>query len=397
MKSIASCTFETCPVAASPYGYPPSAAAGAIFFIIHLGSFVACLVYSFYLAERNRWLEFSIPISIGCLLESIGYAIRIGSASDPWDVSLYAASTAFIIIPPAFISAAIYFTIPEAIKILGVEHSPIRVLRYAVLTWIDAVGFVFQFIGIVISFSDLSSDTGLGHNARIGSPIIATGMAIQAVSLLIHIGLFGVVLFRAAVANSQFGYTTFHPVHGYVPMAHRFKFFLAMLLLSAMCLFARALYQTVVLANGLESWTAKNQALFAGLDGFLVAEAVVGLCVAHPVTFLRDGIEKRLGSRAINDTPEDQFMGSQFIESQYRQSSLTESRSVESRPVASPWIESHRVESPLAENQHFDIQTRQSQYRASQYRASQYSMSQYSVASRRSTMEPMGGGQVPWK
>ncbi|KAI1465799.1 RTA1 like protein-domain-containing protein [Daldinia caldariorum] len=381
MRSIASCTFETCPVAASPYGYPPSAAAGVIFFIIHLGSFVACLVYSFYLAEMNRWLEFSIPISIGCLLESIGYAIRIGSASDPWDVSLYAASTAFIIIPPAFISAAIYLTIPEAIKILGAEHSPISVWRYIVLTWIDAAGFVFQFIGLVVSFSDISSDTGLGHNSRVGSPIIATGMAIQAISLLIHIGLFGVVLFRAAVANSQFGYTTFHPVHGYVPMAYRFKFFLAMLLLSAMCLFARALYQTVVLANGLGSWTAKNQALFAGLDSFLVAEAVVGLCVAHPVTFLRDGIEKRLGSRATNDMADEQrisqFMGNQFMESQYRQRSLTESRSVESPPIESTRVESPPVEIPPMENQHLDIQNRQSQYRASQHWNSQYRASQY--------------------
>ncbi|KAG4220796.1 hypothetical protein PC116_g30725 [Phytophthora cactorum] len=177
-------------------------------------------------------------------------------------------------------------------------------------------------------------------------------------------------------------------------MAHRFKFFLAMLLLSAMCLFARALYQTIVLANGLESWTAKNQALFAGLDGLLVAEAVVGLCVAHPVTFLRDGIEKRIGSRATSAMTEEQrisqFMGSQFMESQYRQSNLTESQPVESQPMGNL---------PM-ENQHLDIQNMESQYRASQYRASQYSMSQYSVASRRSTMEPIGpigGGQTPWK
>ncbi|KAI8965805.1 RTA1 like protein-domain-containing protein [Daldinia sp. FL1419] len=346
MRSIASCTFDTCPVAASPYGYPPSAAAGVIFFIIHLGSFVACLVYSFYLAENKKWLEFSIPISIGCLLESICYAFRIGSSADPWNVSLYAASTTFMIIPPAFVSAAIYFTIPEAIKVLGVEHSPISITRYALLTWIDAFGFIFQFVGIIISFSDLSSDTGLGNNARVGSPVIATGIVIQAISLILFILLFGIVLFRAAIANSQFGYTTFHPVHGYVPIAHRFKIFLAMLLVSAMCLFARALYQAIVLGNGLESFTAKNQALFAGLDSLLVAEAVVGLCVAHPVTFLRDGIEKRVGSRTISAMTEEQRISQE-----------------------------------------------------SQYRASQYSMSQYSVASRGSTMEPMppmGGGQIPW-
>ncbi|OTB14273.1 hypothetical protein K445DRAFT_134883 [Daldinia sp. EC12] len=121
MRSIAICTFETCPVSVSPYGYPPSAAAGAIFFIIHLGSFVACLVYSFYLAEKNRWLEFSIPISIGCLLESIGYAIRIGSASDPWDVSLYAASTTFVTISPAFISAALVKPLPSYSMLAALE------------------------------------------------------------------------------------------------------------------------------------------------------------------------------------------------------------------------------------------------------------------------------------
>ncbi|OTB14274.1 hypothetical protein K445DRAFT_319086 [Daldinia sp. EC12] len=182
-------------------------------------------------------------------------------------------------------------------------------------------------------------------------------------------------------------------------MAHRFKFFLAMLLLSAMCLFARALYQTIVLASGLDSWTAKNQALFAGLDGLLVAEAVVGLCVAHPVTFLRDGIEKRIGSRATSAMTEEQrisqFMGSQFMVSQYRQSNLTESQPVESQSMGNQATGNLPVE-----NQHLDIQNMESQYRASQYRASQYSMSQYSVASRRSTMEPIGpigGGQTPWK
>lgn len=203
-------------------------------------------------------------------------------------------------------------TIPEAIKILGVEHTLIDVTRYPLLIWIDVVGFVLQLVGIIISFSDLSVDRGLGHNAQIGSPIIATGMAIQAVSLIILIGLFAIVLLRASVANRQFGYTTFNPIHGFVPVAHRFKFFVAMLLISAMCLFARSLYQTVVLANGLGSYTAKNQALFAGLDSLLVIEAIVGLVVAHPARFLRNGLDKRFGSRTTSVMIEEQGSLSQF-------------------------------------------------------------------------------------
>ncbi|KAI1097815.1 RTA1 like protein-domain-containing protein [Jackrogersella minutella] len=297
MRSIASCNFDTCPVAASPYGYPPSSAAEAIFFVIHVVSLVACSLYSFYLADSKRWLEFSIPISVACLFESIGYGVRIGSSIDPWNVAFYATSTTFIIVAPTFISAAIYLTLPEAIKILGVEHSLINIAYYPFLIWIDVVGFVLQLTGIIISFSDLSVDTGIGPNAKIGSPIIATGTALQGVSLILFLVLFSIVLLRASVANRQFGYTTFHPVHGFVPIAHRFKFFVAMLLVSAMCLFARALYQTVIMVDGLDSWTAKNQALFAGLDSLLIAEAVVGLVIAHPVRFLRDGLKKRLASR----------------------------------------------------------------------------------------------------
>lgn len=106
MRSIAECTFETCPVAASPYGYPPSTAADALFFVIHIGALFACLLYTFYLADPNRrWLEFSIPVSIACLFEAIGYAVRLGSATDPWNVALYATSTSFILVAPAFVSA----------------------------------------------------------------------------------------------------------------------------------------------------------------------------------------------------------------------------------------------------------------------------------------------------
>lgn len=165
----------------------------------------------------------------------------------------------------------------------------------------DIVGFILQLVGIVISFSDLSVNTGLGPHVKTGSPIIAVGVALQAISLLIFLFLFSVVLFHAAMAHSQFGYTTFHPQHGFVPMAHRFKFFVAMVLVSTMCLIGRDLYQVTILAEGLDSWNAKNQALFAGLDGLLVAEAVVGLVIAHPVRFLRDGIEKR--QRSGSATP----------------------------------------------------------------------------------------------
>ncbi|KAI1766175.1 RTA1 like protein-domain-containing protein [Hypoxylon sp. FL1150] len=313
MGSIAECTFDTCPVAASPYGYPPSTIADAIFFIIHIGSLLACLLYSYYLTDSNkRWLNFSIPVSIACLFEAIGYAVRLGSVSDPWNVALYATSTSFLLVAPALVSAGIYMTIPETIAILGVEHSLVNTTHYPHLIWIDVVGFVLELVGIIISFSDLSPDRGLGPHIELGNPIIAAGIGLQSLSLICFLVLFAVVLFRAAVAHHQFGYTTFHPIHGFLPMAHRFKFFIAMVLISVMCLLGRNLYQMVILGTGLNSSTAKNQALFAGLDSLLVAEAVVGLVVAHPVRFLRDGVEKRRGSRSTTPMMAEEQRATQY-------------------------------------------------------------------------------------
>ncbi|KAH9996953.1 RTA1 like protein-domain-containing protein [Xylariaceae sp. FL0662B] len=291
MKSIASCSWDTCPVAASPYGYPPSAAASGIFVVIYAGSLIACFLYTIY---TRRWLEFSIPVSTACLFEIIGHGVRLGSAVDPWDVRLYAASTTFLLIAPVFVSVGIYFTISKTVTILGEEHSLINVAHYPRLIWIDVLGFIFQIIGIAISFSDLSPDERLGPKAKIGSPIIAVGVVLQALSLIYFLVLFGYVLFQAAVHYRQFGYTTFHPRHGFVPMASRFKVYIVILLVSVVCLLGRDLYQAIVLSLGLDSWAEKNQALFAGLDGLLVAESVVGLVVAHPVGFLEDGVRKKL-------------------------------------------------------------------------------------------------------
>jgi hypothetical protein len=52
----------------------------------------------------KQWLTFSIPLCIACLFEVVGYAVRIGSCNNPWDMRLYAVAEFFLTIAPTFVS-----------------------------------------------------------------------------------------------------------------------------------------------------------------------------------------------------------------------------------------------------------------------------------------------------
>ena len=105
--------------------------------------------------------------------------------------------------------------------------------------------------------------------------------------------LLGVVFVRAAKAQRQYGYTTFHKEQGYVPLSSRFKTFLAVLPLAAASVLARCLYRVGFFYGGLKGSVAQNQAMYIGCEGILLVEAMVALTVFHPALWLDDG--KRIG------------------------------------------------------------------------------------------------------
>lgn len=154
-------------------------------------------------------------------------------------------------------------------------------------------GLVLQLTGIIVAFSDLSDATGFGPNARRGTPIMAAGTGLHALSLTYFLILFGVVIFRATMAHRHYGYTTFHPHYGFVAMTRKFKIILVVIVASCIVLFVRAIFQIILLAAGFESDIAKNEGLYLGFNGFLVAEPIVGLIIAHPSSFLQDGIKQK--------------------------------------------------------------------------------------------------------
>ncbi|KAI0594289.1 RTA1 like protein-domain-containing protein [Biscogniauxia sp. FL1348] len=288
--ALSSCDFHKCPISSSPYGYQPSATANGIFVAIFTTALVTCLIYAI---SKRTWLDFSMCMLIACVFEIVGFVARLWSSFSPWDTRLFAVSISFLTVAPAFSTAGIYTTICETISILGAEHSPIQPTRYLQLIWIEGAGFVVQLIGIAAAFLDLPTTTGLDTTSEKGTWIMAAGVGLQAVSIACFIAMFTVVIVKAALMHRHFGYTTFHYEHGFVPLTQKFKVFLVTMAMAAICLFTRAVFLTILLGSGFGSGIAKNEAMFIGFNGFLVAQSVVGLTTAHPASFLQDGLKER--------------------------------------------------------------------------------------------------------
>ncbi|KAI1490395.1 RTA1 like protein-domain-containing protein [Biscogniauxia mediterranea] len=297
--ALASCDFYKCPISSSPYGYQPSATANGIFVAIFTTALVTCLIYIF---SKRKWVDFSICMLIACVFEIVGFAARLWSSFSPWDTRLFAVSISFLTVAPAFSTAGIYTAICETITILGAEHSPIEPTRYLQLIWVEGAGFVVQLIGIAAAFLDLSATTGLDTTSEKGTRIMAVGVGLQAVSIACFIAMFTVVIVKASFMHRHFGYTTFHYEHGFVPLTRKFKIFLVMMTMAAICLLARAVFQTILLSSGFGSGIAKNEAMFTGFNGFLVALSVVGLTTAHPASFLQDGLKEGRLYRSDSDS-----------------------------------------------------------------------------------------------
>ncbi|KAH9909038.1 RTA1 like protein-domain-containing protein [Xylariomycetidae sp. FL2044] len=326
-RPLSLCTLELCWPERSLYGYRPSIAASLIFLLLFLISLLSCLVFTI---PKRRWLAFSIPVSVACVLEILGYGVRLASYFDPylWDARLFAVSTTALTIAPAFVSTGIYFTVSETVTIIGADHSLIRPKNYPHLVWIDVAGFVLQVAGVAVTFSDLSLDTGLGTNATPGSLVICAGTALQALSLLCFLMLFGVIVYKAKLEHRRFGYTSWHPERGFVALTQRFKIFVSMLVVAIICLFTRAVYRTMLLGMGLQSTMAQNEMLFAGLEGFLVVVAVVSLVVAHPASYLEDGLMEKLRNISVSP-PRTPVMDGNVPQAN--------ESTPERRQVASPW------------------------------------------------------------
>ncbi|RYP76922.1 hypothetical protein DL771_001475 [Monosporascus sp. 5C6A] len=291
MAKLSACDFNRCLVSSSPYGYRPSALASGIFVGLFSLTLVGCLAIA-ATVSRGRWLHFTVPVCIACVFEIIGHGSRIASWSDPWDVWRFIVSTTFLTVAPAFVAAAIHIIIAKTVPVLGTEHSLVEPSHHEKLLVVDGLGLVLQAAGLAASFSSLDLDlsTGVG---MVGGALVVTGLVVQLLSLSVSGALFGAVLFRASATARE----RYHDQAGpgnLAPLGARVKALVAVLVISLVSIAVRGLYAVIAAASrfGVGGF-ARNEALFAGFDGLMVSQAVVGLVAVHPAYFLDGALKAR--------------------------------------------------------------------------------------------------------
>ncbi|WWC60051.1 uncharacterized protein I303_102614 [Kwoniella dejecticola CBS 10117] len=128
----------------SPYGYTPEKSAGiayivvfAILGLIHIGMGI----------RYKYWLVFATLIP-GTFLEVIGWAGRLWSAYNVYDITPFLMQIASLIIGPAFYSAWAYTILGYCITQLGPAYSLLKPNMYlAVFVTADVISLVIQAIG----------------------------------------------------------------------------------------------------------------------------------------------------------------------------------------------------------------------------------------------------------
>jgi hypothetical protein len=84
-----------------PYGYQPDQGINALFLAIFTSGIIGFGLVTFW---TRRWLAFNIPLIFACLLEVIGYGVRVGSTAKPSDLRMYTATTVLLTIGPSIAS-----------------------------------------------------------------------------------------------------------------------------------------------------------------------------------------------------------------------------------------------------------------------------------------------------
>ncbi|KAH6659931.1 RTA1 like protein-domain-containing protein [Truncatella angustata] len=300
ITSLSSCTYNTCSISSSPYGYRPSRGVSIVFISSFTSSFIGLQLITLH---TKKWLSFSIPLSITCLFEMIGYAIRFTNWDNPWDIHLYAVSEFFLTIAPTMMTSSIYLIIERMLFILGREHSVVNPRWYRFFILADIISLATQLVGLGISMWDIAATYNAGPGSDKGGRVIAVGIGIHALLLTIFLVLFVVALVQAIFAYRELGYTTFNPEGGrYKSLQRRFKIFLAVLLIDVLCLLTRDVYRTIGFVEGFDGGT-RIEGWFALFDGLVVSEAVLGLAVLHPSYVFTDYSKKQEADKLSTSSP----------------------------------------------------------------------------------------------
>ncbi|KAF2246748.1 RTA1-domain-containing protein [Trematosphaeria pertusa] len=241
------------------YGYTPSIVVGVLGCVLF---FLAGILHGWQLFKYRAW--YFSTVMVGIIFEIVGYIFRsLSSQLDPYRVTFFVIQYFFIVVAPVFFAAAIYTILSLLINATGRHYAPIPP---KLILWIfiscDVVATVVQILGaalIGVAESNRKDPTTANN-------ILLAGLAFQAFTFLVFIGLFVAFVWSARgvmfkVVRKSF-YTSFS--------------------IAVVLMYLRVCFRLAETAQGLYGDLNTHEVYFGCLEFAPVVVAVWLLAVWHP-------------------------------------------------------------------------------------------------------------------
>jgi hypothetical protein len=94
---------------------------------------------------------------------------------------------------------------------------------------------------------------------------------------------------RTTIRHRELDGASLDPKFSALRSSKKFRGFLAALTIATICIFIRSVYRVAELSEGWTGHLIRQQWLFVGLEGVMVAAAVITLNIFHPAFCFEDG------------------------------------------------------------------------------------------------------------
>ncbi|KAK9473433.1 RTA1 like protein-domain-containing protein [Dipodascopsis tothii] len=182
----------------SLYGYEPNRTLNLTALIVFAAAWAGHLVHA--ILYKQRW--FGGCMFVACGLETAGYVARWLGTDDPTNMTLFIVQYVCLTLAPAFIMAAVYVLLGEAVVIWGYEYSYFQPWTYSRLfISLDLGAIVLQGCG-----GALAAASGHPDRRSTGVNIMVAGLVFQVFSTVIFVALC-VLFWRRMRADCPFAHT----------------------------------------------------------------------------------------------------------------------------------------------------------------------------------------------
>lgn len=281
--SYIDCTQVTaeCPVSGTLYGYRPNVGGNAFF----LSLFALCSVAQIVIGAWKRLPAYAIMVSIGTVLECLGYAGRLMMHENPWSDPGFKLQIVCLVLAPSFLAAGIYLTFKHLVRVIGPDYSRIKPAMYPrIFITCDFGSIVLQGLG-----GGLAS--GNGDIVNLGNHLIVAGIAFQVATQAVCFVLAADFAWRWYKARRT--PSAFAPQLSDRPSG----FYLISTGVAFLAIFIRCIYRIPEMAGGWGNPLMQDETTFLILDGAMIAVACILMSIAHPGIFFPEMRLKNVARR----------------------------------------------------------------------------------------------------